>query len=187
MLIPNALLNLISLRNLNQVTTVYIHHSVADPTFDVTQIAEMEKLSQGFVTVGYNYYVKCLNRENDIWVGQVARPLNRIPAAQYGDNLHGYAICIAGNYEPNGAPFLTTVSDKALHVTAAQILLVKAKCPNLKWLQGHRDVKAEEMRLNTWLTDAYASAQYGTACPGNDLYRELPKLRQMTGLGNVLN
>jgi hypothetical protein len=188
MLIPNAVLNFLSLRNASQITTVFVHHSNANPTLDIAELAAMEQANpdQAFETIGYNAYCKCIDVVNDIWVMQQGRPLNRVPAAQYGMNTQGYAICIGGNYQVKAAPFLTVVSDHALKVVAAQILLVKAKCPNLKYLQGHGDVKLLEMKQNILLTDAQASANYGTACPGTDLHDRLNDLRKMTGLANAL-
>lgn len=142
----------------------------------------MEQTSQGFATIGYNAYVKCLSVEHDLWVVQQGRPIDRIPAAQYGANTEGYAICIGGNYQPNGAPFLTTVSDVALKTAAAQIQLVKAKCPNLKYLAGHRDVETLMKERDHWLTEGEAATDYGTACPGDGLYARLDDLRKMTNL-----
>jgi len=186
MIIPDSILNFLSKRNNTQVTTIFIHHSDALPTLDIVDLTVMEEASQGFKTIGYNYYVKCLSVANDLWTGQVGRPLEDIPAAQYGMNTQGYAICIGGCYEPGAAPFNTAVSDHALKIAAAQILLVKSKCPNLKYLQGHRDVKPLMMQADHWLTDSEASADYGTACPGDSLYARLDDLRKLTGLGNAL-
>jgi hypothetical protein len=188
MLIPNQVLNLLSFRDPSQITMVFIHHSNAQPTLDIADLAAMEQANpaQAFETIGYNAYCKCIDVEQGLWVMQQGRPLNRVPAAQYGMNTQGYAICIGGNYQPAGAPFLTEVSEHALKTVASQILLIKAKCHNLKYLQGHDDVKLLKMRADNFLTDGQASAQYGTACPGTTLHDRLDDLRKLTGLGNAL-
>ena len=56
MLIPNFILNQLSIRDPKQITTIVIHHSVFDPTADIATLAQFEKNSQGFLTIGYNAY-----------------------------------------------------------------------------------------------------------------------------------
>ena len=160
-------------RDLDVVDTVILHHAVADPTLDISEIAAMEQKAQGFITVGYHVYVKCVDVENDQWVAQMGRPIDCVPAAALGYNTKSYDICIGGNYQPNveGVP-TNTVSENALKAAIAQILAAKGKLPNLKYLIGHRDV-----------TDVIThDPDDATACPGDLLYARLHELRVATGL-----
>jgi len=170
--IPNSILNLLSLRDPKQITCVFIHHTVMHKTADADDVRRVEP----FYTIGYNSYVKCVDVENDLWVVQQGRPLNRIPAAQYGMNTQGYAISIGGNYQPGAVSWLDTVSPNALHAAAAQIILVKKKCPNLKYLLGHRDVATIKAK------EGLNPGDYATSCPGENLYSRLDDLRKMVGL-----
>jgi hypothetical protein len=163
-------------RSLNTITCVIVHHSVAHKTLDIEDIDKMEKVSQSFLAVGYHAYTKCLDEKNDLWVVQQGRPLNKIPAAAYGMNNESYDICIGGNYEPGAMSFLDQVSPNALKAVADQIKLVKAKCPNLKFLIGHRDVATIKQR------NGEDPSQFSTLCPGKLMATKLDDLRAATGL-----
>lgn len=166
-------LNDMNHRSLDVVDTAIIHHSVAKKTLDISDVAAMEEASQGFITVGYHAYAKCVDVEKDEWVVQEGRPNDCVPAAALGYNTKSYDICIAGNYEPNVAGVPTdNVSENALKVVAAHIAEAKTKLPNLKYLIGHRDV------TNVITHDPNDA----TACPGDLLYARLHDLRVATGL-----
>lgn len=174
--IPRSIAAMLGVRSLKAVDTIIIHHSVAEKTLDISEIAQEEETSQGFLSIGYHVYTKCIDVEKDLWVCQQGRPIWAIPAAAYGYNTQSYDICIGGNYHPGGAPFLDDVSAYALHVVAKQIELAKSKLPNLKYLAGHRDVA-------TWKAkQGLNPGDYSTACPGDRLYARLDDLRKMTGL-----
>jgi len=170
---PSAILNAFGRRNASQITTLFIHHTVMVPTADVTEVDAVDRGRGGFLAIGYNAYVKSTPGG---WVVQQARPLNVIPAAQYGMNTEGYAIAVGGNYQPGGAPFLTPYDPAVLPVIAAQVAAVKKKCPNLRYLCAHRDVATimEKRGLDPGL--------YSTACCGDDLYAHLDELRTLVGL-----
>lgn len=176
MQLVQSVLNALGVRPLSAVDTVIIHHSVADKTLDISDIDEMEQRSQGFITVGYHCYTKCVDTKNDLWVVQQGRPIWAIPAAAYGYNTASYDICIGGNYQEGGAPFLDEVSDHALKAVAAQIAVAKKKLPNLKYLMGHRDVATIKAK------QGLNPGDYSTACPGDRLYAKLHDLRVLTGL-----
>lgn len=171
MIIPNRILNLLNKRSPEQITTIFIHHSVVRPDADIQVIAQAEP----FLTVGYNAYVR-KNPQTGIWECQQGRPLTDVPAAQYGMNVEGYAICLAGNYQPGGASFLNRVEDTALDVILAQIHAVHSKCPNLQYLAGHRDVATIMAKRGKY------PGAFSTACPGDLLYERLHDLRVMSGL-----
>jgi hypothetical protein len=169
----NVPLDKLTDRDPKLITCIVIHHSVAKPTLDIEEIAVEEIASQGFVTVGYNAYVKDAGIS---WVVQIGRPIDKLPAAQYGMNEEGYAICLGGNYHPGGASFVTPVSQNALNLIALHIKAVKAKAPNLKYLIGHRDVATIKQHLGQ------NPSEFSTACPGDLLYAKLDDLRAATGL-----
>lgn len=161
-------------RSLTDIQYFIVHHSVGPQTMDITEVAEEEIASQGFLTIGYNAYVK---KNGHFWVVQEGRPIDTIPAAAYGLNTASYDICIAGNYHPN-VPNIPTdeVEQESIDLVLARIKAVKAKCPNLKFLIGHRDVATimERRGLNP--------GDYSTDCPGDRLYAFLHHLRTLTGL-----
>lgn len=160
-------------RDTSAVDTAIVHHAVADKTLDISQIAAMEQAAQGFITVGYHAYLKCVDPVKDEWVVQEGRPLDCVPAAALGYNLKSYDICMGGNYQPNveGVP-TDAVSENALKVLIAHLHEVKAKLPALKYLIGHRDV------TNVITHDPNDA----TACPGDLLYARLHDMRVATGL-----
>ncbi len=180
MLISDAILALLKRRALSSISMIVLHHSFALRTLDITRIAEMEKTSIGATTVAYNSYCKLVDADQDLWVMQQGRPIDCWPAAQYGGNDIGYAICLAGNYHPPAGP-TDPISEHALKLIAGQILAVKAKAPNLRYLVPHRGIARIAQVRNGW-TDEQAAELAGTACPGDLLVARLAELRTMTGL-----
>lgn len=152
-----------------------VHHSVAAPTLDITEISQMEQLSQGFVVVGYHAYCKKL--ADGSWVIQEGRTMDDIPAAAYGLNEPSYDLCVGGNYEPSvpGVP-TNAIEDAVLNLVVERIKLVKSKCKNLRYLIGHRDV------ATIMENRGKDPANYATACPGDLLYAHLQELRNRTDL-----
>jgi len=162
-------------RDPKDVIYFVVHHAVQDPTTDIAQLAQEEETSQGFITIGYNAYIKKIAEGH--WEIQEGRPLDTLPAAAYGVNETSYDVCIGGNYEPNVSGVPTNQVDPAsLDVLVARIEEVKTKCPNMKYLIGHRDVAPIMVKHGG------NSGDYSTACPGDLLYAELHNLRVKTGL-----
>src|ERR1700733_7629227 len=119
-------------RPIEDITYFVVHHSVAAQDIDVEQIAQMEEAAQGFITTGYNCYAK---KTPAGWIIQEARPIDKLPAAQYGLNEQGYAMCIAGNYQPNvtGVP-TNEVEQASLDLIVQRVKEVQLKAKNLKYL-----------------------------------------------------
>lgn len=158
---------------------IVIHHSVLPQTADITEIASVEP----YLTVGYNAYCKRVSTAvNSGWIMQQGRPIYKRPAAQYGLNQEGYAICIGGNYDPEaGVSWTDVVSSASLDAVVAQVHAVREYgVPKLRYLIGHRDVEA--MYVHQGDTPAEAAMNYGTLCPGKNLYQMLDALRARTGL-----
>lgn len=161
-------------RAIADIEYIVIHHSVTAQNLTIEQVAEMEEASQGFTTIGYNCV---LSKSTGQWEIQEGRPMDKLPAAQYGLNEQGYAICVFGNYEPNVAGISTDSVDPAsLDLVAERVDAVKAKALNLKYLIGHRDVATIKAKHGG------NPADFSTACPGDLLYAHLHDLRLRTGL-----
>lgn len=153
---------------------VVVHHSVAPQDTDIESLARMEEAAQGFTTIGYNCYLK---KTDTGWVIQEGRPLDKLPAAQYGLNEEGYAICVGGNYEPGVAGVPTDAIDHAsLYLIIQRIIAIREKCPNLKYVIGHRDVATIKAKHGG------NPADFSTACPGDLLYAHLHNIRVATCL-----
>ena len=183
--IPVATLDKLDYRDPTQISTVVIHHTVLDPTLDITDVAAFEMNHFGFYTIGYNAYVKKIQgRESSLtkeaiatrWVVQQGRPVDKLPAAQYGLNAQGYAIAVGGNYEPGATSFLTPIEDLMIDAVVGQIHALKEHYPWVKHLIGHKDVADIMKEFGDNPED------YSTLCPGKNLYNHLDILRQKTGL-----
>lgn len=86
------------------------------------------------------------------------RPTNHIPAAQLNHNTNTIAICVAGDFEHDDK-----VSPSTRFAICETIRRVKASGVRLNVVGGHEDVVQ-------------------TSCPGNALYREIPRIAKFTGL-----
>jgi hypothetical protein len=151
-----------------------VHHSVLDPSTSIEDMAKGEIASQGFVTIGYNAVIV---KERGGWKIHEGRPMNKVPAAQFGLNEQGYAVCVGGNYHPNVENVPTNAVDPAaLDVLVARINAVKRKAPNLKFLIAHRDVATIKAKHGGRASD------FSTACCGDFLYAHMDALRAATGL-----
>jgi hypothetical protein len=166
--IPENILNELSKRTYDDITSFYIHHGDNSPSESLVEasVEEVNNPSQGFLVLGYNVVIR-LNGET--WQIEEARPLLDVPAAQENENTVGYALCVFGNYEDNAVP------EAVIPLIIERIEQVKSKCKNLKFLQGHRDAAVVSH-----------DPSVATACPGTHLYSLLPMLREHTGLGNIL-
>jgi hypothetical protein len=161
-------------RDPERIEYFVVHHSVADPATSIEDLAKAEISSQGFVTIGYNAVIV---KERGGWKIHEGRPLNKLPAAQFGLNEQGYAVCVGGNYHPNVENVPTNAVDPAaLAVLVDRINAVKRKAPNLRFLIAHRDVATIKAKHGGRASD------FSTACCGDGLYAHMDALRAATGL-----
>ncbi len=183
--IPTSNFNQLEYRDPTSITTVVIHHTVLDPTLDIKDVAAFEMNHFGFFTIGYNAYVKkvpgvpsTLLKEAvpDRWVVQQGRPVDKLPAAQFGMNVQGYAIAVGGNYEPGATSFDTPIEEGMIDAVVGQIHALKEHYPWVKYLIGHKDVADIMKEFGDNPSD------YATLCPGKNLYAILDTLRTKTGL-----
>jgi hypothetical protein len=171
-IIPPALLSKMTDRNLSVLEYIVIHHTASTlMDEDITDIALEEERDQGFLWAGYNFVIHGKAPHDGLI--QVGRPLTKVPAAQLGLNTPGIAICLEGNFQPGDKLYTGEKPTPSQLASAITIIneWIKPKCPNLKYLIGHRDVA----RIVRTPSDA-------TACPGDNLYAELHNLRVATNL-----
>jgi hypothetical protein len=167
MILTAEQLNAMTDRDISVVTYIVVHHT-ADPSEnkDIAEIAREEEADQDFITVGYH---AVLQGDGTI---QYGRPIGKVPAANLGLNTPSYAIALEGNFQPGSEGYCgEKPTDAQLSALTGLIDSLKEKLPNAKFLIGHRDVA----RIVGVSSDA-------TACPGDDLYSLLPKLREETHL-----
>ncbi|HEY0384296.1 MAG TPA: hypothetical protein VGC72_19060 [Candidatus Elarobacter sp.] len=167
-------LNKLTDRDPKLIQYFVVHHSVADPATPIEDLARAEEASQGFVTIGYNAVIV---KDAAGWTIHEGRPMNKLPAAQFGLNETSYAVCIGGNYHPNVKNVPTnTVDPVSLNILIDRINAVKQKAPNLKFLIAHRDVATIKAKHGG------NPADFSTACCGDRLYAHMDALRKATGL-----
>jgi N-acetylmuramoyl-L-alanine amidase len=149
-------------REIGQITDIIVHHSAGRMDQTVMSI-DIEHRGIGDAMIGYNYVI---DGAGVIWNG---RPLMVVPAAAYGRNAQSINICVIGQFEPDADGY--TGPPKALQMDALEALLVllHQHYPHIVRTIGHRDLAA--------MFYPGDEAEYATACPGLDLYRQLPALR----------
>lgn len=177
MQIPQDILDKLTPRTVSDVIGVCLHHTVTHKDVTAAEIAAMEP----FLTIGYNVLIR--KDPQTGWQFQEGRPFLYVPAAQYGLNVEYYAIAIAGNYQPGAASWLDAVEKDALDLVVTRVHQLREHYGvhlSLQYLIGHRDVAA--IKAKESLDPAY----FSTACPGANLYAQLDKLREYTGLKNPL-
>ena len=171
MLIPQETLAKLDKRDPADVDSIFIHHSAWAPTLD---IEAMWRPDTGEICVPYNAYVK--KTAPGIWVLQIGRPAEYVPASQFGMNPRGYSICVGGDYQDTPGD---EVDPAVLAVIIAHVnSVVTGPCPNVQYLLAHRDVATILAHIGK------PPADYSTLCPGDRMYAHLEYLRKITGLLN---
>ena len=141
-------------------TDMIVIHHVGIPDGDTSAAAiHRAHLANGWAGIGYHYVI----RKNGVI--ERGRPLAVVGAHAYGENYHTVGINVTGNFEKE----VPTDAQKNIDLLNGNILkslteLVTALCriyhidPGPATIVGHRDVNS-------------------TDCPGKNLYRLLPQLR----------
>ena len=139
-----------ALENRTKTDMVVIHHTgnPADDNLSAKEINTAHQ-AQGWTCIGYHYVVR---KDGTIEVG---RPHWTIGAHAYGENSHTIGSHVCGNFEI-GEP--TQAQIESLAMLLANICTDYGLPINAEYVVGHRDLMA-------------------TACPGNNLYRNLPTIR----------
>lgn len=146
----------------------FIHHGaendaeawdhLAEQKAAMRQIQNFHMDTRGWDDIAYHFVV--FQPFGNIPIARVyqGRPTNHIPAAQLNHNTNTIAICVAGNFENDDKVFAST-----RFAICETIRRCKANGVKLNVVGGHKDVVQ-------------------TSCPGNTLYREIPRIAELTRL-----
>lgn len=130
---------------------IIIHHSGISGSPDITakDIDAMHK-ANGWSGIGYHMFV----RKNGLI--ETGRPLDDVGAHTFHYNMDSIGICLHGNFNDE---YPTEYQLSSLNGLVALLCQMYALKPNISTIKGHRDYNA-------------------TACPGDNLYADLGKLRE---------
>ena len=148
-------------RSLSSITDIIVHHSAG--TLKQTPLdIDQEHRNRGMSGIGYNYVIV---PSGTVFSG---RPPEVVPAAAYGRNAESLNICVIGNFEPTDSGYTGKPTPAQLSSLKDLVVYLHHKFPTIVRTIGHRDVATLFHPNNT--------ADYSTACPGQDLYWELPHI-----------
>lgn len=149
-------------RALGSISDLIVHHSAGALTQTALDI-DAEHRRIGDAMIAYNFVITPDGTIND------GRPLVNVPAAAYGRNAQSVNVCVIGQFQPDAAGYTgppTPAQIMALEDLAAQLHL---EIPSICRTIGHRDVAPMFYPSD--------EGDYSTACPGDDLYKQLPAVR----------
>lgn len=131
-------------------TDMIVIHHVGIPDGDTSAAAiHRAHLANGWAGIGYHYVIR---KDGTIERG---RPLATVGAHAYGENYHNVGINVTGNFDKEIPTQAQITSLEALLVSVCRIYDIDI---SVATIVGHRDVN-------------------NTDCPGNNLYRLLPEIR----------
>lgn len=131
-------------------TDMIVIHHVGIPDGDTSAVAiHRAHLANGWAGIGYHYVI----RKNGVI--ERGRPLAVVGAHAYGENYHTVGINVTGNFDKE-VP--TDAQMKSLTELVTALCRIYHIDPGPATIVGHRDVNS-------------------TDCPGKNLYRLLPQLR----------
>lgn len=131
-------------------TDMIVIHHVGIPDGDTSAAAiHRAHLANGWAGIGYHYVI----RKNGVI--ERGRPLAVVGAHAYGENYHTVGINVTGNFDKE-VP--TDAQMKSLTELVTALCRIYHIDPGPATIVGHRDVNS-------------------TDCPGKNLYRLLPQLR----------
>ena len=131
-------------------TDMIVIHHVGIPDGDTPASAiQRAHLANGWAGIGYHYVI----RKNGVI--ERGRPLAVVGAHAYGENYHTVGINVTGNFDKE-VP--TDAQMKSLTELVTALCRIYHIDPGPATIVGHRDVNS-------------------TDCPGKNLYRLLPQLR----------
>ncbi len=162
---------LFSIDGENQLPRITVHHTVTpharifDPYATVRSIYQYHTYTRGWGDIGYHYIV---SPEGLIFEGSADGP-TKSGTHVANRNFNNIGISLMGNFQGVDKPtdaqlevLSLLIADHALRfdITPSELSTYFGK--EVHRVAGHRDI---------------ASRQYGTACPGEDLHRMLPEIR----------
>lgn len=149
-------------RPLSAITDLIVHHTAGALTQTPLEI-DAEHRAINDAMIAYNFVI---TPNGEIYDG---RPLTVVPAAAFGRNTQSIDVVLVGQFQPDAANYTGKPTPAQLLSLRDLCLAMHQKFPNIVRTIGHRDVAPL-----FYPTD---QADYSTACPGDDLYSELPAIR----------
>lgn len=130
------------------IKQIIVHHSASSKLTTTKEGIEAWHLAKKYNGIGYHHVIEARGRH------RVGRPVDLIGAHAEGHNTGTIGICLCGNFE-------TEQPDAEQIGTLVQVLATLCKRYGLtaEAIVGHRDVNQ-------------------TACPGRNLYAQLPAIRK---------
>lgn len=119
-----------SLRNVNSIKRIILHHSGVTVLQSVETIHNYHKNTNGWAGIGYHFYIR---KDGTVYKG---RPLECVGAHASGNNSDSIGICCEGNFEVEQMP---EAQENSL-VELIRYLL--ATYPQIIIIQGHKDVNS---------------------------------------------
>lgn len=154
-----------SLRNVNSIKRIILHHSGVTVLQTVETIHNYHKNSNGWAGIGYHFYIR---KDGSIYKG---RPLECVGAHASGNNSDSIGICAEGNFEVEQMP-------EAQKNSLKELINYLLSNYNIDVIQGHKDVNStscpgsnfplEEMKHLLNSKDEQTSNEENT----NDLYND---------------
>lgn len=134
-----------------QKTDMIVIHHVGIPAGDTTAAAiHAAHLANGWAGIGYHYVIR---KDGTIERG---RPVQTVGAHAYGENEHTVGINVTGNFDTEKPTAAQIQSLETLLTWLCQYYHIE---PGVTTIVGHRDLNS-------------------TDCPGQQLYEQLPRIRQ---------
>lgn len=149
-------------RDQHGITDLIVHHS-AGPISQTPLQIDAEHRGNGWAMIGYNFII---TSGGVVYTG---RPIDVVPAAAYGRNTQSVNVVLLGNFQRGDPGFTGVPSPMALAALRTLAVTLHQRLPSIVRTIGHRDV------ATTFY--GYDPADYSTACPGSELYAQLPALR----------
>jgi hypothetical protein len=149
-------------RSISDITDFIVHHSDGPPT-QTPQEIDAEHRAEGWAMCGYNFIIA---QDGVVWQ---CRPLDVVPSAAYGRNTQSVDVCLLGDFQPDTAGFTGEVPEVQLNAVKALRAYLQETIPSICRTIGHRDVATLYYPNDT--------ADYATACPGNNAEKLLPQIR----------
>jgi len=152
-------------RELNSITTIFVHCSATPPNRDVTvkDIDTWHK-NKGWDQIGYHYYIDIHG------VAHQGRSIDRVGAHAKGNNYNSIGICYAGGVDENNTP-QDTLTAAQQRTMANIILALGCVLQRSLLLRGHKEVSTkscpsfnvqEKFRKEQLLLDMLYSQQDAT-------------------------
>lgn len=149
-------------RPISTITDFIIHHSAGSPDQTPLEI-DAEHRARGMAFIAYNWII---TKDGTLYQG---RPIGWVSAANYGRNQQGVAVCLTGNFESTDPGFTGDPTPEQVQSLCGLATSAHIHLTSIERTIGHRDIET--------LFYPGQSDSYGTACPGSELYKLIPMVK----------